>query len=138
MNWVSEEKKIRIGDKASLARTITEADVVNFSQVSWDHNPVHMNEEYATKTLFKGRIVHGMLGVSLLSAVMGTTLPGPGAIYISQEVKFLAPIRIGDTVKAEVEVLQHIEKGNKLVLSTNCYTQSGALVIQGQAIVKLV
>ncbi|HTO84019.1 MAG TPA: MaoC family dehydratase, partial [Methylomirabilota bacterium] len=95
---------VTLGMTAVYSRTVTEADIVLFSGVSGDVNPVHMDQEFAKQTMFKGRIAHGMLTASFISTVLGTKLPGPGCVYISQNLKFKAPVRIGDTVKARVTV----------------------------------
>ena len=97
---------MEMGEKATFTKTITEADVVNYAGVTGDFNPAHINEEYAKDTMFKGRIAHGMLGAGLISTVLGTKLPGPGAIYVKQELEFTAPVRINDTITAEVEVIE--------------------------------
>ena len=98
--------EINLGDKASYSRTVTEADVVLFGGVSGDLNPAHFNEEYCKDTMFKGRIAHGMLSSSYISTVLGMQLPGPGTIYLSQELKFTAPVKFGDTVTATIEVIE--------------------------------
>ncbi|MGM0410806.1 MAG: MaoC family dehydratase [Bacillota bacterium] len=126
-------KEMEIGEKASFTKTITEADVVNYAGVTGDFNPAHINEEYAKNTMFKGRIAHGMLGAGLISAVLGTKLPGPGAIYVSQEVNFTAPVKINDTITAEVEVLEKNEEKNRVVMKTTCSNQKGKAVIEGKA-----
>ena len=90
------------GMTAAFGKTITDADILMFAGVSGDTNPVHLNEEFAMGTPFQGRIAHGMLTASLISTVLGTKLPGPGCVYLSQNLKFLAPVRAGDTVRAEV------------------------------------
>jgi 3-hydroxybutyryl-CoA dehydratase len=127
---------LREGMHAILSRTITETDLRNFSGVSGDTNPMHLNEEYAAKTPFGGCIVHGMLTASLISAVVGTKLPGPGCIYISQTLQFVAPVRVGDTVYARVEVQSIIPERKRVILSTTC-TVKGVTVITGEAVVKV-
>ena len=97
---------LALGMAASMAKTITEADIVAFAELTGDRNPVHMDEAYAAKTMFKGRIAHGMLTAGLISAVFGMEMPGPGAIYVSQTLNFKAPVRIGDHVVAKVEVVE--------------------------------
>ncbi len=126
-------KEMEIGESSSFTKTITEADVVNYAGVTGDFNPAHINEEYAKNTMFKGRIAHGMLGAGLISAVLGTKLPGPGAIYISQEVNFTAPVKINDTITAEVEVLEKNEEKNRVIMKTTCSNQKGKVVINGKA-----
>lgn len=126
-------EELKIGDKASFEKTITETDVYLFAGITGDLNPAHINQVEAEKTMFKGRIAHGMLGAGLISAVLGMYLPGPGTIYTGQELKFLAPVRIGDTIKAEVEVVEMIVEKNRLKLRTSCYNQDGKMVIDGFA-----
>lgn len=125
-----------IGEKAFSSRTVTEADVVMFAGVSGDINPAHMNEEYASKTPFKGRIAHGLIAVSYFTAVLAMKLPGPGSIYLNQEMKFMAPVRIGDTITATVEVLEKIDEKNKVILRTYCENQDGILVVDGKAAIR--
>ena len=105
--------ELKVGDSAQTSKTITEKDINDFAGVTGDFNPVHLDQAYAEKTIFKGRIAHGLLSVGLLSAVLGNILPGHGTIYISQEIKFLAPVRMGDTITAEVEVLELIQEKNR-------------------------
>lgn len=127
--------EINLGDKASYNRTVTEADVVLFGGVSGDLNPAHFNEEYCKDTMFKGRIAHGMLSSSYISTVLGMQLPGPGTIYLSQELKFTAPVKFGDTVTATIEVIEKIEEKNRIVLDTICTNQDGKVVVKGKAVV---
>ncbi|MDF2521623.1 MAG: MaoC domain protein dehydratase [Clostridia bacterium] len=127
--------EIRLGDKAYMEKTISETDVYLYAGITGDFNPAHINQVEAEKTLFKGRIAHGMLSAGLISAVLGTELPGPGTIYLGQELKFLAPVRIGDTIKAEVEVVDMITEKNRIKLRTCCYNQDGKMVIDGFATV---
>ncbi|MFC2018148.1 MaoC family dehydratase, partial [Chloroflexota bacterium] len=98
-----------------------------------DLNPAHIDQVWAEKTMFKGRIAHGMLSAGLISAVLGMYLPGPGAIYLSQELKFLAPVRIGDTITARAEVIEIIEDKNRVSLKTTCCNQDGTVVVDGLA-----
>lgn len=128
-------KEIRLGDKASYSRTVSEADVVLFGGVSGDLNPAHFNEEYCKDTMFKGRIAHGMLSAGYISTVLGMSLPGPGTIYLSQELKFTAPVRFGDTITAVVEVIERLEEKNRITLETICTNQRGEVVIKGKAVV---
>ena len=127
--------QLDIGQKASMRKTITEADVSTFAQISGDTNPVHLDKEYAAKSMFKERIAHGMLTAGLISAVLGTQLPGVGSIYLSQSLKFLAPVKLGDTVEAEVEVIEKLEEKNRVRLRTVCRNQSGQVVIDGEALI---
>ncbi|MDU5107523.1 MaoC family dehydratase [Clostridium sp.] len=128
-------KEINLGDKSSYSRTISEADVVLFGGVSGDLNPAHFNEEYSKDSMFKGRIAHGMLSASYISTVLGMQLPGPGTIYLSQELKFTAPVRFGDTITATVEVIERIEEKNRITLETICINQRGEVVVKGKAMV---
>jgi len=127
--------KITVGQSASFAKTITETDVYMFAGISGDQNPAHINEEYAKDTMFKGRIAHGMLGASLISTVLGMYLPGPGTIYLGQTLKFMAPVRFGDTICATCTVKDKIEEKNRLVLECVVTNQDGAVVISGEATV---
>lgn len=123
---------LSIGMSASFEKTVTEADIVTFADLSGDTNPVHMDEAFAAATPFKGRIAHGMLGASLISTVFGTRLPGPGCIYVSQDLRFKAPVRIGDTVTASVTVSE-IDSGRRRVKFT-CECRVGdTVVIDGEA-----
>ena len=125
---------LAIGQTASLGKTITEADVLLFGAVSLDTNPVHFNAEAAAQTLFKERIAHGMLSAGLISAVLGTKLPGPGSIYLTQSLAFRRPVRIGDTVTATVTVTALDPDTRRATLSTVC-TVGGKTVITGEATV---
>lgn len=124
---------IYIGDKASLSKTISEHDVYTFAGVTGDFNPVHVNEEFAKQTMFKGRIAHGMLSAGLISAVLGTELPGINTIYMNQELKFLAPVHYNDTLTAEVECLEKNDEKHRLVFRTTVTNQDGTVVTDGQA-----
>ncbi len=128
---------IKVGDSASFTKTITETDVYTFAGVSGDFNPAHINEEYAKETAFGGRIAHGMIGVSFISAVLGTTLPGPGSIYMSQDIKFRKPVYFNDTITATVTVKEIIAEKERIVLDTICTNQKGDEVIVGQALIYL-
>jgi 3-hydroxybutyryl-CoA dehydratase len=125
--------EIHVGDSAEFAKTISEADIYLFAGVTGDLNPFHVNEEYSRKTYFKGRIAHGMLLAGFISTVVGCKLPGPGAIYVKQELKFLAPARIGDTITAKVTVTDVDVEKNRVVLQTTCSNQNGEIVVDGQA-----
>lgn len=126
--------RFQIGDKASISKTITETDVYLFAGVTGDLNPAHVNEVWAKGTKFGGRIAHGMLSAGLISAVLGMKLPGPGTIYMGQTLKFTAPVRIGDTITAEAEVIEIIDN-KKLKLKTTATNQDGVLVVDGEAMV---
>ena len=123
---------LRVGDSESLGKTITDADIVLFAGVSCDTNPVHVDDEYAAGTRFGGRIAHGMLSASLISAAIANRLPGPGTIYLGQSLRFLAPVRPGDTVTATVTVKEINSEKRRATLSTVC-TVEGVAVIEGEA-----
>jgi 3-hydroxybutyryl-CoA dehydratase len=126
---------LAIGTTAELRKTITDQDIVRFAEIVGDNNPVHLDEEYAAKTMFKKRIAHGMLCGGLISAVIGTKLPGPGTIYLSQSLRFTAPVYIGDTVTAKVTVSKIREDKGIYTLDTVCYNQYGKNVVEGEAVV---
>lgn len=128
-------EELNPGDSAEFSKTVSETDVYLYAGITGDFNPAHINEAYAAKTFFKGRIAHGMLAGGLISALIGTLLPGSGTIYVSQELHFLAPVRIGDTITAKVEVMEKIVAKNRLRLRTTCANQNGKLVIDGEALV---
>ncbi|MBK7236136.1 MAG: MaoC family dehydratase [Sterolibacteriaceae bacterium] len=121
------------GMSASTAKTITDADLVLFAAVSTDVNPAHLDEEYAKSTPFGGRIAHGMLSAGFISAVLANQLPGPGTIYLSQTLRFKAPVRPGDTVKATVTVKEVIAAKNRVALDTVC-TVGDTVVIEGECL----
>ncbi len=126
---------LQIGLSASRTKTITETDVALFAQVTEDTNPVHLDESYAAQTTFKRRIAHGMLTAGLISAVLGNDLPGPGTIYLSQTLQFKAPVYLGDTITAAVEVTQYRERRRTATFRTTCTNQDGELVLEGEAVV---
>jgi len=119
------------GMTASIAKTVTEADIILFAGISTDVNPAHLDEEYAKGTIFGGRIAHGMLSAGFISAVLANHLPGPGTIYLSQTLKFKAPVRPGDTVRATVTVKEVNVARNRVTLDTVC-TVAGKVVIEGE------
>ncbi len=123
---------LSVGMSASYAKTITEADVVLFAGITGDDNPVHINAEYAAGTMFEKRIVHGMFSAGLISAVLGTRMPGPGAIYIDQQLSFKAPVYIGDTVTATATVLEIDTARRRVKLETLCRVKD-KVVAQGVA-----
>jgi 3-hydroxybutyryl-CoA dehydratase len=127
--------ELRVGDRAEFSKTITETDVYLYAGVTGDLNPAHINEEYAKRTFFKTRIVHGMLLAGLISGVLGNKLPGPGTVYIRQELNFLAPVRIGDTITASVEIIEITAEAKRVRAKTTCVNQEGTLVLDGEAIV---
>ena len=126
--------EMKIGDTASMAKTVTEYDIYQFAGVTGDFNPIHINKEYASGTFFKGRIAHGMLSAGFISAVVGTKLPGTGCIYVSQTVNFRAPVRIGDTITTTAEVVELMVEKNRVRLKTTCTNQDGTLVVDGEAL----
>jgi len=125
-----------LGMTETYPKTVKSSDVVGFAEITGDRNPIHLSEHFAAKTPFKGRIAHGLYTASLISAVIGTRLPGPGAIYISQTLRFLAPVKIGDTVDAIVEVVELDESKQRARLSCQCKVGS-AVVLEGEAVVKV-
>ena len=127
---------IKIGDEASLARTITEAHIVNYAGVTGDMNPVHVDAEQAAKSIFGERIAHGMLVAGLISAVLGNQLPGPNSIYLGQDLKFVAPVMIGDTIKVVVTVTGKRDEKRIITLRTTACNQRGEMVVDGSAVLK--
>ncbi|MGV8995334.1 MAG: MaoC family dehydratase [Parvibaculaceae bacterium] len=125
---------LSLGMEATFAKVISDADITSFSVVSGDTNPVHLDDAYAAKTRFGGRIAHGMLSASLISAVIGTRLPGPGAIYMSQSLRFRAPVKPGDTVTARVVVSAMDERRRRVTLTCEAHV-GDTLVIDGEALV---
>lgn len=125
---------LEVGQSASVAKTITEADILLFAAVSTDTNPVHLDAEAAKASPFGERVAHGMLSAGLISAVLGTRLPGPGTIYLGQTLRFRAPVRIGDTVTATAEVSAYDSEKRRATLRTTC-TVAGKVVIDGEATV---
>jgi 3-hydroxybutyryl-CoA dehydratase len=130
-------EELVVGASAEFAKTITETDVVLFAGITGDLNPVHIDAVAAEQGRFGGRIAHGMLSAGLISAVLGTRLPGPGSIYLSQSLRFVRPVRIGDTVTARVEVLELFASRRRAKLATRCTNQSGETVLDGEAMVWL-
>jgi 3-hydroxybutyryl-CoA dehydratase len=122
------------GMSASFGKTVSEADIVMFAGVSGDTNPVHLDQTFAEKTPFKTRIAHGMLSAGFISTVIGTKLPGPGAIYMSQTLRFKAPVKIGDTVTATCTITEIIPEKKRAVLSTICKV-GDTVVIEGEALI---
>lgn len=123
-----------VGQTAELARTVSASDIDAFAAVTGDTNPVHLDEAYAAATPFKGRIAHGMLSAGYISAVLGTQLPGPGAIYVSQTLNFRRPVRIGDAVTAEVKVTAIDHARGRVTFATQCVV-AGKTVVEGEAVV---
>jgi 3-hydroxybutyryl-CoA dehydratase len=125
---------LKTGMSATFAKTITEADILLFAAASGDNNAVHINEEFARTKVFKGRIAHGMLSASVISAALAGHLPGPGTVYLGQNLRFKAPVRPGDTVHATVTVKELQPQKSRVVMSTVC-TVGGKVVIDGEAVV---
>ena len=128
-----ERHTFTIGEEASTTRIFTQEDVEKFAELSGDHNPIHLDDSYARSSFFKGRIVHGMLVASLISSLLGNTLPGPGAIYLRQELQFTAPVRPGDEVTATVKVLDWIPENGKITCSTQVTNTEKQVVMRGEA-----
>lgn len=127
---------LKIGQKASVQKTFTAADVTAFAGISLDVNPIHMSDKYAESTIFGKRIVHGILTSELISAALANKLPGPGTIYLGQELKFTAPVYLGDDITAAVEIVEIREDKKIIKLNTTCTNQNGKVVIAGLATVK--
>ena len=128
-------QEMKIGDHASVTKTVSETDVYLFAGITGDLNPAHTNELAASKTMFKTRIAHGMMGAGFIYAVLGMYLPGPGTIYMGQELKFTKPVHIGDTVTATATVEEIILEKNRVILDTTVVNQDGEVVIKGKATV---
>ncbi len=127
--------ELKLGDSAYVEKTISESDVYLYAGITGDLNPAHINEVEAGKSMFKGRIAHGMLSAGLISAVLGTQLPGPGTIYMGQQLKFTKPVRFGDTIRATATIQEMNVEKNRCVISTVCTNQNGEVVIDGTATV---
>lgn len=128
---------IHIGQTASIEKAFADTDVMKFAELSLDFNPLHLDEKVAAKSIFQRRIVHGILVSSLISATIGTKLPGEGAIYLGQNLKFTKPVFIGDRIKATVTVTQIREDKRIIYLETKCFNQSDDIVIDGDAVIKM-
>ena len=126
---------LQVGQVAEMSKTVTETDVVLFAGITGDFNPAHMDEVQASQSRFGGRIAHGMLSAGFISACVAMKLPGPGTIYLTQSLKFMRPVRIGDTVTARVEVLDWNEGKRRARLGTTCRNQRDEVVIDGEALV---
>lgn len=127
--------QLSVGDFAEFAKTVAETDIYLYAGITGDFNPAHINEQYAARTFFKTRIAHGMLTAGFVSTVIAMKLPGPGTIYLKQELNFLAPVRIGDTITARVEVMEIILEKNRVRLITTCTNQEGTGILEGEALV---
>ena len=128
-------QEMTVGESASFAKTVTETDIYLFAAISGDFNPAHINEVEASKSMFGKRIAHGLLSSGFISAALGTQLPGPGTISLGQNLKFVRPVGIGDTVTATVTVTELLPEKNRAVLETVCVNQNGEEVITGTATV---
>ena len=126
---------LKIGDSASLSKTFSDEDVRTFAKISGDQNPVHLDDEYAAQTPFKKRIAHGMLTAGLISAILGTELPGEGTIYLGQTINFKAPVYLDDTITATVTVVKLHERKPIATLETICKNQDDVMVLDGEAVV---
>lgn len=127
---------VAVGMRETYSKRVTEADIVKFAEISGDHNPIHLDEAFAAKTPFGGRIAHGIYTAGLISAAIATRLPGPGAIYISQTLRFMAPVRLGDTVDVTIEIVELIERGRRAKLKCECRVGE-TVVLEGEAEVKI-
>lgn len=126
---------IQVGDQASLTKKITEDDIISFAKLTGDVNPIHLLDSFAKTTMFKERIAHGMLVSSYISTVLGTKLPGKNTIYLSQNVAFRAPVKIGDVVRVVAEVTSKRDDKRIITIQTNVYNQSNTIVVEGTATV---
>lgn len=130
---MTDFESVQIGDEAKLNHTLTEKDVQAFADLTGDNNPLHMDEHFASQTQFKKRVVHGMLAASFLSTIIGTILPGRGALYLSQELNFKKPVMINDIIEAKIKVVQKIAATRMLVLQTTITNQYSQVVVDGKA-----
>jgi 3-hydroxybutyryl-CoA dehydratase len=128
-----ERTHFTIGEEATFTKIISDEDITTFAKISGDENPVHVNDAYAKGTMFGGRIAHGILVTGLISAVLGTALPGPGAIYMNQQLRFLAPVRPGDEATARATVTEWDSEKGRITLLTEVTNQDGVTVITGEA-----
>ena len=126
---------IQIGDTATFSKTISEFDIYQFAGITGDFNPMHINEEFADTTIFEDRIAHGLLTGSFISTVLGMKLPGPNSIYLSQSFSFTAPVKIGDTITAKVEVIEKQDEKKFIKLKTQVWNQHKKIVVDGEALV---
>jgi len=127
--------ELKVGDSAQFSKTVSETDVYLFAGITGDFNPAHVDEEYAKKTYFGTRIAHGLLPAGFISAVLGTRLPGPGSIYLRQELTFLGTVKVGDTITARVEVAEIDTTKGRVRMLTTCDNQEGKRVLTGEAVV---
>src|SRR4051812_769498 len=136
--WMQKEltyEDIIIGDMAVFSKTISEFDIYQFAGITGDFNPMHIDEEFADTTIFEDRIAHGLLTGSFISTVLGMKLPGPNSIYLSQSFKFTAPVKVGDTIKAIVEVIEKRDDKRLIKLKTQVWNQRKQMVVDGEALV---
>ena len=127
---------LTVGMRETLLKTVSNEDVIGFAELSGDRNPIHLSEHFARKTRFGGRIVHGLYTASLVSAIIGTRLPGPGAVYISQSLNFRGPVKIGDDLEISVEVIELTEKGRRVRLRCECAV-AGKVVLDGEGLLSV-
>lgn len=127
--------ELKIGDRDYFSKTISESDIYMFAGITGDFSEIHVNQQEAEKTIFKERIAHGMLMAGLISTAIGVRLPGSGTIYLKQELNFLKPVKIQDTIRAEVEVIEIFPEKNRVKLKTCCFNQHNEIVLDGEALV---
>lgn len=127
--------ELKVGDSAQFSKTVSETDIYLFAGITGDFNPAHVDEEYAKKTYFGTRIAHGLLPAGFISAVLGTRLPGPGSIYLRQELTFLGTVKVGDTITARVEVAEIDTTKGRVRMLTTCDNQEGKRVLTGEAVI---
>ena len=131
---LSARVEFEIGEQAQISKTVSEEDIALFARATGDYNPLHLDPTFAGRTRFKGCIAHGMLSAGLISAVLGTKLPGPGSIYVSQTLNFTRPVRAGDTLTAEVQVVEWDSARRIVRLHTRCFNQDARDVVTGEAV----
>ena len=124
---------LEVGSQGTFSKTLSERDIILFGETSGDMNPVHFDEDYAAQTMFEGRIAHGMWSAGLISTCIGMIMPGPGSIYLGQELKFILPVRIGDTLTVTVTIKEKIEKRKYVILDCQVKNQNDKLVVSGDA-----
>jgi 3-hydroxybutyryl-CoA dehydratase len=127
---------LKLGMRESLRKTVESEDVVGFAELTGDHNPIHLSDHFARKTRFGERIVHGLYTASLISAVIGMRLPGPGSVYVSQTLNFRGPVKIGDVIEVNVEVIELVETGRRVRLKCECLVE-GKVVLDGEGVLSV-
>ena len=127
--------QIQVGDSASFTKTVSETDIYLFAGITGDFNPAHVNKAYAENSVFKARIAHGMLTAAFISTVLGMYLPGPGTIYVEQHLTFVAPVYVGDTVTARIEVIEVLREKKRVRVKTVCSKSGDVVVLEGEAVV---